>query len=288
MPVQTESIAAMARRSPAAIRQPARRVSILRQLLTPKGEIPGRLGLAAALTLWAAFLALWAFLTYGRLVPAIFLPTPDSVVLRGYHMVADGSLFANIWASAQVVLIGFVLSTLVAIPLGIAMGAFRIAQSAFESMINFIRYLPVTAFMPLFILWIGIGVEQRVALIFFGTFFSQTVMVATAIRNAPQDLLNAAYTLGASRGQVLWRVMLPAALPGIFDTLRVTIGWAWTYVVAAELIAASSGLGYMSMKAARGFQVDIIFLAIGMIGLLGLLTDLFFRLLGKRFAGWAQ
>ena len=265
-----------------------KRVTVLKQLLTPKGEIPGEIGLAAGLVLWIAFLGAWAFVSYGRIVPAIFLPTPGAVVVRAIGMASDGSLLLNIWASAQVVLLGFALSTIVAIPLGIAMGAFRIAQSAFESMINFIRYLPVTAFMPLFILWIGIGVEQRVALIFFGTFFSQVVMVATSIRNVPQDLLNAAYTLGASRRQVLWRVMLPAALPGIFDTMRVTIGWAWTYVVAAELIAASSGLGYMSMKAARGFQVDIIFLAIGMIGLLGLATDLFFRFLSVRFAAWSR
>ncbi len=265
-----------------------RRVSVLKQLLTPKAEIPGEIGLAAGLVLWIAALGAWAFITYGRMVPAIFLPTPGAVAERAVAMATDGSLLLNVWASAQVVLLGFTISTAVAIPLGIAMGAFRIAQSAFESMINFIRYLPVTAFMPLFILWIGIGIEQRVALIVFGTFFSQAVMVATSIRNVPQDLLNAAYTLGATRRQVLWRVMLPAALPGIFDTLRVTIGWAWTYVVAAELIAASSGLGYMSMKAARGFQVDIIFLAIGMIGLLGLATDLFFRFLGMRFAAWSR
>jgi NitT/TauT family transport system permease protein len=265
-----------------------RRVSVLKQLLTPKAEIPGEIGLAAGLVLWIAALGAWAFITYGRIVPAIFLPTPGAVAVRAVAMAADGSLLMNVWASAKVVLLGFALSTLVAIPFGIAMGAFRIAQSAFESMINFIRYLPVTAFMPLFILWIGIGIEQRVALIVFGTFFSQAVMVATSIRNVPQDLLNAAYTLGATRRQVLWRVMLPAALPGMFDTMRVTIGWAWTYVVAAELIAASSGLGYMSMKAARGFQVDVIFLAIGMIGLLGLATDLFFRFLSMRFAAWSR
>ena len=262
--------------------------SLLSRCFTPKGEIPPRLATLAGLAVWCLVLGAWAAVTYGGVMPAIFMPSPGAVLARAARMSADGSLLAHTWASTQVVLLGFALSTVVAIPLGVAMGAFRIVQSALEPVVNFVRYLPVTAFMPLFILWIGIGIEQRIALITFGTFFSQLVMVASTIRAVPQDLLNASYTLGSSRRQVLWHVMLPAALPGILDTLRITIGWAWTYVVAAELIAASSGLGYMSMKAARGFQVDIIFLAIGMIGLLGLVTDLFFRLLGKRFAGWAQ
>jgi NitT/TauT family transport system permease protein len=268
---------------------PPRRVqSIWTRCLTPKADIPPKLGLAASILVWAAVLAAWAGSTYGGVLPAIFMPTPGAVAVRAATMASDGSLFVHIWSSAEVVLLGFILSSAVAIPLGIAMGAFRLVQSSLESLVNFIRYLPVTAFMPLFILWIGIGIEQRVALIVFGTFFSQLVMIATVIRSVPQDLLNASYTLGSSKRQVLWNVMLPAALPGILDTLRVTIGWAWTYVVAAELIAASSGLGYMSMKAARGFQVDVIFLAIGAIGLLGLVTDLFFRLLSARFAAWAQ
>jgi len=267
---------------------PRRRQSLLTRCLTPKADIPRQLCLAASILVWVVVLAAWAGSTYGGLLPAIFMPTPGAVASRAAKMASDGSLFVNIWSSAEVVLLGFILSSVVAIPLGIAMGAFRLVESSLESLVNFIRYLPVTAFMPLFILWIGIGIEQRVALIVFGTFFSQLVMIATVIRSVPQDLLNASYTLGSSKRQVLWNVMLPAALPGILDTLRVTIGWAWTYVVAAELIAASSGLGYMSMKAARGFQVDVIFLAIGAIGLLGLVTDLFFRLLSARFAAWAQ
>jgi NitT/TauT family transport system permease protein len=261
---------------------------LVQQCLTPKREIPARLGLLASAFVWLLVAGSWAGATYGGLLPPLFMPTPGSVLLRAWTMLGDGSLLANIWSSTEVVGLGFLISSVVAVPLGIAMGAFRIVQSALESLVNFIRYLPVTAFMPLFILWIGIGMDQRVSLIVFGTFFSQLVMVANVVRMVPQDLLNASYTLGSTRRQVLWNVMLPASLPGILDTLRVTIGWAWTYVVAAELIAASSGLGYMSIKAARGFQVDVIFLAIGTIGLLGLVTDVCFRLLSARFASWAN
>ena len=238
--------------------------------------------------MWLLLAGIWAFVTYGAFASPIFLPTPGAVVWRGISMVRDGTLAVNIWASLEVILAGFAISSLVALPIGIAMGAFSIATSVLEPPINFVRYLPVTAFMPLFVLWVGIGLEERIVIILFGTFFSQAVMFASSVRGVPQELLNAAYTLGASRTQVLWRVMLPASMPGIIDTLRVTIGWAWTYVVAAELIAASSGLGYMSMKAARGFQVDVIFLSIGVIGLLGLATDQGFRFISRRCVAWAS
>ncbi len=120
------------------------------------------------------------------------------------------------------------------------MGTFRVVQAGLEPLVNFIRYLPVTSFVPLFILWIGIGIEQRIAVIFFGTFFQQLVMIADVSRGVSKDLLNASYTLGASRRDALLHVLTPAALPGIIDTLRITMGWAWTYLVVAELVAASS------------------------------------------------
>ncbi|WP_239023792.1 ABC transporter permease [Salinicola corii] len=202
-------------------------------------------------------------------------------------MIGDGSLWKDIWSSAQVVLYGFLLSSVVAIPLGILMGSFRLAQAFLDPLVNFMRYLPVTAFVPLFILWIGIGIEQRVTVIFFGIFFQQLVMIADISRGVSQDLINASYTLGAKRRDVVTHVLFPACLPGVIDMMRVTMGWAWTFVVVAELVAANSGLGYISLKAMRGFQVDVIFLSIGLIGLLGLVTDQFFRLLRKRLTSWA-
>ncbi len=126
------------------------------------------------------------------------------------------------------------------------------------------------------------------AVIIFGVLFQQLVMIADVSRGVSKDLVNASYTLGASRRDVFFHVLGPASLPGVLDTLRVTMGWAWTYLVVAELVAASSGLGYISLKAMRGFQVDVIFLAIAIIGLLGLVTDQLFRLLRLRIAAWAQ
>jgi NitT/TauT family transport system permease protein len=218
----------------------------------------------------------------------MFLPVPDAVVARFFALADDGSLWVHMWASIRVVFLGFIISAAVAVPLGLYMGTFRIVQSALEPLVNFIRYLPVTSLVPLFILWIGIGLEQRITVIFFGTFFQQLVMIADAARNVSRDLVNASYTLGTRRTEVVWHVIFPAALPAILDTLRVTMGWAWTYLVVAELVAANSGLGYISLKAMRGFQVDTIFLAIALIGLLGLISDMAFRLLRRWIAPWAN
>ncbi|GAB0113876.1 ABC transporter permease [Acidisoma sp. C75] len=255
--------------------------------LTPRAPISPRASLIAGISVWVIVLGIWSGLTYGGAMPDIFLPSPSSVIARGVQMIADGSLWPNMWASVEVILLGFFISSVVAVPLGLLMGTFRIVQAALEPLVNFIRYLPVTAFVPLFILWIGLGLSQRVAIIIFGTFFQQIVMIMDVVRNVPEDMLNASYTLGCSRRDVLAHVLLPAAKPGIIDTLRITMGWAWTYLVVAELVAADSGLGFMSMQAMRGFQVDKIFLAIGIIGILGLITDSFFRLLRAKLARWA-
>ena len=262
--------------------------SWLQRCLTPKVELPGRLILGASTLCWLLVIGLWAGLSYGGVVQSMFLPTPGAVVDAAVRLAGDGTLAKHVWASIEVVLIGFIVSSLVAVPLGLLMGSFRIVQAFIEPLVNFIRYLPVTSFVPLFILWIGIGLEQRVAVIIFGVFFQQLVMIADVSKGVSKDLINASYTLGATRRDVVLHVLGPAALPGVLDTLRVTMGWAWTYLVVAELVAASSGLGYISLKAMRGFQVDVIFLAIAIIGLLGLVTDQLFRLLRLRIAAWAQ
>lgn len=260
----------------------------LRRLTVPFGNIPRPVAIALGVIMWCVVIGAWTALSYGGAVPAMFLPTPTRVLRTAYEMTADGSLFKHTWASATVVLGGFAISSIIAVPLGLWTGTYKAVQAMIEPLVNFIRYLPVTSFVPLFILWIGIGIQQRLAIIFFGTFFQQLVMIADSARSVPRDLVNASYTLGTQPGKVTWHVIFPAALPSIIDTLRVTMGWAWTYLVVAELVAASSGLGYISLKAMRGFQVDIIFLAIAAIGILGLITDQLFRFLRLRITPWAR
>lgn len=274
-------------KAPPPVRRVKKERSFIDRALTPRAPISARASVIAGISVWVLVLAGWSLLTYGGVMPSIFLPSPSAVLARAVSMISDGTIWPNMWASIEVILLGFVISSVVAVPLGLLMGTFRIVQAALEPLVNFIRYLPVTAFVPLFILWIGLGLSQRVSIIIFGTFFQQLVMIMDVVRGVPEDMLNASYTLGSSRRDVLTHVILPAAKPGIIDTLRITMGWAWTYLVVAELVAADSGLGYISMQAMRGFQVDKIFMAIGIIGILGLITDSAFRLLRARWARWA-
>jgi NitT/TauT family transport system permease protein len=246
-----------------------KRNSWLSRCITPKTGLPVSVIWSASGLAWVLLVGLWAGLSYGGVVPGMFLPTPGAVVEAAVRLGRDGTLGQHVWASVEVVMVGFIVSSLVAVPLGLLMGSFRIVQAFLEPMVNFIRYLPVTSFVPLFILWIGIGLEQRVSVIIFGVFFQQLVMIADVSKGISKDLINASYTLGSNRRDAVLHVIAPASLPGVLDTLRVTMGWAWTYLVVAELVAASSGLGYLSLKAMRGFQVDVIFLAIAIIGLLG-------------------
>ncbi|MGE3875728.1 MAG: ABC transporter permease [Parvibaculaceae bacterium] len=260
----------------------------LDRVLTPRRPISPALGLGAGGAVAAAILFGWGVLTYGGLADTTFLPAPHAVIAAFWKVLLDGSLLRNAWASLVVINLGFLLSSLIAIPLGIMMGSFRIVQAALEPVVNFTRYLPVTSMIPLLILWIGIGLEEKVAIIFLGTFFQQIVMFADVSAQVPNELFNAAYTLGAKKRQVIMRVLLPATLPGVIDTLRVTMGWAWTYLVVAELVASNAGLGYMSMQAMRGLHADLIFVAILVIGFLGLVTDQIFKWIKLAALPWAR
>jgi len=266
--------------------QPGR--SAWKAVATPFQAVSRPLSITLSVLVWVAVIGVWFALTYSGAVKEMFLPRPESVLSTTIRMALDGSLWEHVLASVQVVLIGFVLSSIVAVPLGLTMGTYRIVQAALDPLVNFIRYLPVTSFVPLFILWIGIGIEQRVAVIIFGIFFQQLVMIADSARGVQRDLVNAAYTLGTKRGDTVFHIVFPATLPNVLDVLRVTMGWAWTYLVVAELVAARSGLGYISLKAMRGFQVDVIFMAIAMIGILGLCTDQLFRGIRRLVAPWAN
>ena len=202
----------------------------------------------------------------------MFLPGPGAVLARLATWWADG-LLEDIGISTLRVLGGWALSALVALPLGLLIGSFRTLQALLEPLTDFIRYMPAVAFVPLVMVWIGIDEGAKVAVIFIGTFFQMVLMVAEDIRRVPQAQVEAAQTMGASRREVVERVLVPSAKPALLDTLRVTMGWAWTYLVVAELVAASSGLGFAILKAQRFLQTDKIFAGIVLIGLIGLVID---------------
>ncbi len=258
------------------------------RLFTPKQAIPRRVELGTGLFVATGIFLAWCVLTYGGVVSGSFLPAPGEVWKAFVKHVSDGSLLKHTLVSLQEIYIGFFLSSIIAIPLGIMMGAYRIVAAAVEPLVNFMRYLPVTALIPLLILWIGIGIEEKIAVIFLGTFFQQIVLAADVSAQTRQELLNVSYTLGANRRQVIYRVLIPSTLPGVMDTLRVTMGWAWTFLVVAELVAASAGLGYMILQAMRGLHPASIFVGIFVIGFLGLMTDLVFKYAKSLLLPWTQ
>jgi NitT/TauT family transport system permease protein len=183
---------------------------------------------------------------------------------------------------------GFVIAAAIALPLGVAMGAYKPIEAFFEPFVSFARYLPASAFIPLLILWAGIGEAQKLAVIFIGSFFQLVLMIAVTVGNTRRDLVEAAYTLGAGDRSLVWRVMIPGAAPEIAETLRMVLGWAWTYVIVAELIGASSGIGHMITDSQALLATDQIIFGIIVIGVIGLVSDLLFKAANRRLFPWAQ
>lgn len=244
--------------------------------------------ICGALLSFFTLLLFWMLLSYGKLVNSIFLPAPSNVLFQFMHQLQLANFWTDVGISLYRISMGFLLAAILGIPLGILAGTFKFAEAVIQPLTEFIRYMPATAFIPLIMVWTGIGETAKIVVIFLGTFFQMILMVADNVRDVPHDLINAAYTLGASRYQVIRRVIIPGMLPGLMDTLRLMIGWSWTYLVVAELVAANSGIGYAILKAQRFLRTDIIFVGILTIGILGLVTDRLFSYINKRLFTWAD
>lgn len=226
-------------------------------------------------------LAGWTMLTAFGSVNRVFLPSPSDVVHRLLTWFSNDDLLADIGISCFRVVSGWALSAVLALPLGLLIGSFRIVQALLEPLTDFVRYMPAVAFIPLVMLWVGIDEGAKIAIIFIGTFFQMVLMVAEDVRRVPMAQIEAAQTLGASRAELIEKVIIPSSKPALLDTLRITMGWAWTYLVVAELVAANSGLGYAIIKAQRFLQTDKIFAGILLIGAIGLSMDQAFRLVHR-------
>jgi NitT/TauT family transport system permease protein len=260
----------------------------LEDFLSPREPIPKSLYLTLALGSFAFFLVIWSILTYGGFVDPLFLPSPGRVFQAGVDLFVDLGFTTDILNSVYRVMLGFIIAALIGVPLGLFMGTFKVAEAFTEPVVGFIRYMPASAFIPLFILWLGIGDVEKIAIIFVGSFFQLVLMVAVVAKNVHKDILETAYTLGAKRLQVIWKVLLPASLPGIVDTLRIIVGWAWTYIIVAELVASASGIGYMIISSQRMLRTGNIIFGILTIGMLGLITDYFSKWLYNRLFPWVE
>lgn len=253
-----------------------------------RAALPGRLAsLLGAAGLLSPLLIWWLASHFGW-VDTVFLPGPYTVLLRLMDWWHADDLWGDMLISTGRVLGGFLLSALLALPLGLLIGTFRPVAAFLEPLADFIRYMPAAAFIPLVMLWIGIEESAKVAIIFVGTFFQMMLMLAEDVRRVPAAQIEAAQTMGATRGEIIQHVIFQSAKPAIVDTLRVTLGWAWTYLVVAELVAANSGLGFAILKAQRFLQTDKIFAGILLIGAIGLLSDQGLRWLHRRWFPWLQ
>jgi NitT/TauT family transport system permease protein len=268
--------------------QPEETPRRLGDLLSPREPIPASLYVLLSLGSFAVLLVVWSILTYGGIVDALFLPSPGRVFQSGLDLFLEFEFTFDILNSTYRVMVGFLAAAIIGVPLGLIMGTFRAAEALTEPVVGFIRYMPASAFIPLFILWLGIGDVEKIAIIFVGSFFQLVLMVAVVAKNVPMDMLETAYTLGAGRFQVIRRVLLPASLPGILDTLRIIVGWAWTYIIVAELVASASGIGYMIISAQRMLRTGSIIFGILTIGTMGLVTDYFFKWLYRKLFPWAE
>jgi NitT/TauT family transport system permease protein len=251
-----------------------------------RGEIPRRAALALAVLGFLLPFIAWCLFAASGWVDPVFLPTPLKVLERAADWMMNEELVGDIGISVGRVLGGFIASAIVALPLGVLIGTYAPVRALLEPLTDFSRYLPAVAFIPLIMLWVGIDESAKISVIWVGTFFQMVLLLAEDIARVPGAAIEAARTMGATNGEVVKHVLIPAARPAMLDTLRSTMGLAWTYLVVAELVAANSGLGFSILKAQRFLQTDKIFTGILLIGLVGLLTDQAFRWLHRRCFGW--
>lgn len=232
------------------------------------------------------FFCLWCLLSYSGTVNRVLLPAPSRVANECFRLSQKGILLRFTLVSMGRVGIGWSCAVLAAVPIGLMIGVSRRAAALFQPAILFARYLPVVALLPLSMLYLGTGNTQKCFIVFLGSFFQLVLMVANSVRAVPQDYVRAGYTMGMSDRQVFNHILLPYAWPGILDDTRVTIGWAWTYLVVAEMVGAQSGLGHMIFSAQRYLATDRIFGGLIIIGLIGILTDYVFRMLIEALVPW--
>jgi NitT/TauT family transport system permease protein len=255
--------------------------------VTPLKPISAGQKTALGIAFFVFFVAAWSFATFGGFVQRTFLADPWTMVQEGWSLFTRYGFVKDIGITVWRVVGGFVIATVFAVPLGIAMGAYKPVEAFFEPFVSFARYLPASAFIPLLILWAGIGELQKLLVIFIGSFFQIVLMVAVTVGVTRRDLVEAAYTLGANARGIVRRVLLPNAAPAIAESLRLVLGWAWTYVIVAELIGASSGIGHMITDSQALLNTGQIIFGIIVIGVIGLISDFAFKRANQRLFPWS-
>ena len=255
----------------------------LKSLLTYRGTTSTQVELLLGVLAFALFLGIWYLIVAAGLVAERFLPLPGDVVLTLWHMLAERGFLEDVGISVARVWGAFLLSVVTAVPIGIWMSSYRIVGTLIEPIVDFIRYLPVPALVPLLIIWFGIGEGSKIAVLWMGTFFQLVLLVADDAKRVPREFIETGYTLGAKPGQITRHIVLRAMLPNLVDNLRITLGWCWTWIIVAEIVAASSGIGHVIWSMRRFLKTPEVMAGILAVGIIGLLTDQAIRAWHRRY-----
>ena len=247
-----------------------------------KRAIPRSWTILLGIAVWVIFFGLWELAVALKLANAVLLPGPAKVLESFVTLFGEKHYLNDIGVSLFRIIASFTLACLVAVPLGILMGTFRTVEAFFNPFVSAARYLPAPSFIPLLLMWLGAGEEQKLALLFLGVIWFLITLIMDHSKGVPVDLINTAVTLGGRRRQVLFTVVVPAVLPDVVTAMRQMLAVSWTYLVIAEIVAADSGIGAMMMRAKRFVHIDEIMAGILTIGVLGLTFDLTLRWLHRK------
>ena len=250
------------------------------EFLTPLGR-PWKVLLG--ISVWVIFFGIWEIAVLSGWVNPLLVPSPIEVLTTLYELFAERGFLSDVGISIARILISFSVACAIAIPLGILMGSFKSVEAFFNPFVSAWRYLPAPAFIPILLMWFGTGEEPKLALLFLGVIFFLITLIMDHTAQVRTELIETAMTLGGSRSQILWTVVVPAVLPNVLVAMRQMLAIAWTYLVIAEIIASTTGIGAMMMRARRFLHTDDIMAGIVTIGILGLLFDVMFRWLYRLF-----
>ena len=264
-------------------RSAGRQMELWRDLFRFRGTVRPHQELVISFAAFLTILVLWFLATTLGLVQPQFLPSPQAVVWAWWRLFSENDYASDVGISIARVWIAFLASAVIAIPLGMLMSSYRAVNACSEPLIDFVRYLPVPALVPLTLIWLGIGEESKIALLWIGTFFQLVLLIADDARRVPKEFIETGRTLGASDRALMKDVLFPAMLPSMVDSLRITLGWCWTYLIVAEIVASNSGIGYQLWTARRYGKSPEVFAGILAIGIIGLVSDQAIRFLHRRW-----
>ncbi|MEN7931274.1 ABC transporter permease [Clostridioides difficile] len=240
------------------------------------------LRLVKSVLIFFIILLLWKITNYLGIWSDYILPSPEKVYSTFLNMISDGSIFINVYASMKRVLIGFAISTAIGVPLGIFFGIYSGVYEYFKSLINFLRNTPPLALIPMLILWFGIGEESKIIIIVLASFFPIFISTLKGIKNCDSKLIEVGRVFEFSKLQIIFKIIIPNAILDIAVGLKLALGYSFRAIIGAELVAASSGLGYLISDGKEMSRTDVVIVGIIVIGLLGIITDYIFSIIVKK------